>query len=108
MSSKKSSRTILGVTKTSLIVRGLECTPHAIFRSATNLSENDLSLERTKDDDTKFDWKPLTYESWKPGIPAPTIYIHNTSTMADQTIGGVHYVVKTYAKPDILNHLEGG
>lgn len=59
MSSKKSSRTVLGV-KTSLIVRELECTSHAIFRSATNLAENDLSLEWTEDDDTEFDWKSLT------------------------------------------------
>lgn len=87
-------------------MRGLECTSHAIFRSATNLSENDLSLKWTEDDDTEFDWKSLTYESWNLVIPTPTIYIHNASTMANQTIGGVHYVIKTYAKSNVLNHLE--
>lgn len=40
-------------------------TLHAIFRSATDLSENDLSFERTEDDKTEFDWKRSTVELQK-------------------------------------------
>lgn len=36
----------------------------------------------------------------------PTIDIHNASTMANQTVGGVQYIVNAYAEPDFLNYLE--
>ena len=45
----------LGCHQASPVVREWEHTFHAIFRSATNLSENDLSFKWTKDDETKFD-----------------------------------------------------
>lgn len=35
---------------------------HSIFRSATDLSEDDLSFERSEDDETEIDWEPSTSE----------------------------------------------
>ena len=54
MSSKKSSRTISSLLCELHCVR-MERTFHAIFRSATNLSQNNLSFERTADNKTEFD-----------------------------------------------------
>ena len=54
-SSKKSSRTVLDVIKRIPWRQKRERTFHAIFRSATNLSENDLSFKRTKDKKTEVD-----------------------------------------------------
>ena len=44
-----------GCHQASPIVGERGRTFHAIFRSATDLSENDLPFERTEDDEAEFD-----------------------------------------------------
>lgn len=95
-----------GCHEGSLIVGERGRTFRAICRSTTDLSENDLSFERTEDDKTELDWKASTIGASEAGVPSPTTDIQNASTMANQTVGGVQYIVHAYAKPDLLNYLE--
>ena len=80
---------------------------HAVFRGATDLSENNFSFKWTEDDKTEFDWKPSNSELCRQaGLSPPTIDVHDASTMADQTVGGVQDIMNTYTKADLLNDLE--
>ena len=105
MSSKKSSRTVLGVIKrvSSWENGGVLFMPYSEAPLICPSMISPLKGRKTIRRNSTGNLQPLSFEA---EIAGPTINIHNASTMADQTVGGVQYIVNAYAKPDLLNYLQ--
>lgn len=76
---------------------------------AANLPEHDLVLVRSEHYEAEVDWDMhqhtiLGILEWKKG--EPTIYIHDTSAMADETLRCVKQVVEANTKSNLLNYLD--